>query len=287
VNFPLPFSKPSPAALVRQLTNLPPAPTVLQKIKKVMQSPEASLDQIAELVALEPGLALRVVRMARSAQFGGGESVSNIMEAIQRVGIKGVQEIVTYALASQLVGQPLSSYGIDANTLWFRAVACGLAAASLANNNGEDQADAYTAGLMHGIGLVVLDRHAIQKRPPHAFKSSGYPQDCAPAERDYLGMTHADAGAALLEFWSFSDSVSAAVRHQLAPETATTHRRLCMTLAVARWARSLFCVPDELIPEIPSEQWLEEAGIAIGDFGPWLDEVRQGYNLAKLDLRLS
>jgi hypothetical protein len=59
-----------------------------------------------------------------------------------------------------------------------------------------------------------------------------------------------------------------------------------MTLATARWARSLFCVPDEKIPELPNEAWMKEAGVQIDDFGKWLGSIRQGYNMAKLELRL-
>jgi hypothetical protein len=45
-------------------------------------------------------------------------------------------------------------------------------------------------------------------------------------------------------------------------------------------------VPEEKIPKIPEQRWLDEAGIRIADFGPWLDEVRRGYNLARTELRL-
>ncbi len=288
VLFSFQFSKPTPENLVRQLKELPPTPMVLHKLQTVIRSPDASMDQIAEMVVLEPGLAARMVRMAKSAQFGGGTQVGNVMEAIQRVGLNGVHEIVSFALASALVGQPLPAYRLDANTLWFRAVACALAASSLAECNGVDRGDAYTAGLMHGLGLVVLDRYASKQKYKEGFASSGYPLDFAPAEKDYIGFTHAEAGAALLEFWGFSENVVEAVRYQLEPEKAPeTSRALCMTLATARWARSLFCVPEEKIPDLPPETWMLAAGIKLDDFGEWLDEVRFGYNLAKTDLRLS
>jgi HD-like signal output (HDOD) protein len=282
----LPFSKVTPQTLVRQLKDLPPTPKVLHKLQSVILSPASSLEDIAQLIALEPGLSARVVRMANSTKFGGGSHVSNIIEAIQRVGLQGVREVVTYAIASQLVGQPLLSYGLDANTLWFRAVACALAASSLAQNNGIDEGDAYTAGLMHGLGLVVLDRYSNQTKG-YKFASSGYPLDFAPDERGFVGFDHAEAGAALLEYWKFTDAICEAVRYQMAPEKSVQHRKLSMTIATARWARSLLCVPEEKIPELPPQHWLDEAGIGIADFGDWLREVSIGYNLAKVELRLS
>jgi HD-like signal output (HDOD) protein len=284
--FTLPFFRPTPQSLVRSVRDLPQAPRVLHKLQQVVNAPEASLDEVAAVVQLEPGLAARVVKMAHSAQFGRGMPATTIMEAIQRVGLAGVHELVTYAVAAQLVGRPLGSYGLGAQALWSRAVACAIAAASLAERSDVDRGDAYTAGLMHGIGLLVIERHAAQQKTPRRLESSGYPQDFAPAERAWLGFSHAEAGAALLELWGFSEPVIAAVKYQIEPEAAEEHRPLSMVVATARWARSLFCVPDELIPELPAEHWLAEAGVEIGDFGGWLGTVRRRYEIASAELRL-
>ena len=271
---------------MRKLQDLPPAPKVLLALKRVIAEADTPLDKIAEIVSLEPGLSARVVKMANSVHFGRGPAVENIVEAIQRVGEKGVHELVTFAVASQLIGRPLAAYGLTAQQLWSRAVACAIAAASLAERGDCDRSEAYTAGLMHGIGLLVLDRHSAAQRKPRVFSSAGYPQDFAADEREWLGFSHAEAGAALLELWGFSAGVTAAVRHQLAPEEAGGHRQLAMILATARWARSLFCVPDEMIPELPAAGWLEEAGMPIGDFGPWLAQVRIRTTIACEELRL-
>lgn len=284
--FSLPFLKPSPIALVRQLKDLPPTPAVLHKLQRLVASPDSTLEQIVEVVQLEQGLTARVMRMAQSAQFSRGVPSANIFEAIQRVGLAGVHELVTYAVAAQIVGQPLRAYQMDAQSLWSRAVACAIAAASLAEWSDVDRSDAYSAGLMHGVGLLVIDRYATVKQRKEPLESAGYPVDFAPAEREWLGYSHAETGAALLEVWGFSAPVIAAVSHQLEPEKATEHRKLAMVLATARWARSLFCVPEEKIPELPSARWLDESGVRIGDFGEWLGMMRRRYDLARSELRL-
>lgn len=282
----LPFFKPTPAALVRRLEDLPPAPKVLHSLRQLVSRDDTTIEAIADLVRLEPGLSARVVKMANSTHFGGRTKVESIMEAIQRVGLVGVQELVTFAVASQLIGRPLATYGLNAHDLWSRAVACALAASGVAERSDVDRSDAYTAGLMHGLGLIVIDRHAVQQKRHAVLPSAGYPVDYAPAERDWLGFSHAEAGAALLELWGFPASVCAAVRHQIEPEAATEHRQLAMVLATARWARSLFCVPEELLPELPAPHWLEEAGVAIPDFGVWLRDLRIRYSVACTELRL-
>ncbi|MBL9199294.1 MAG: HDOD domain-containing protein [Opitutaceae bacterium] len=285
----LTFTKSTPQSLVRQLKDLPAAPKILQKLQKLLSSENVSLTMIADLLVMEPGLSARIVQMANSTHFNrGSNKVETVLEGIHRVGVKGVKELVTYAVSSALVGRPLAAYGLQAQTLWNRAVACGLAAGYLAEHSGAvDYDDAYTSGLMHGLGLVVINSYAAKQAIPRRLPSSGYPQDFAPAERDWLGFTHATAGAALLQQWGISEPVKTAVEFQLAPEDAPEqHRRLCMTLATARWARSLFCVTDEIIPDLPSPEWLEGAGLDRSQFDPWLKRTRARYEIACTELRL-
>ncbi len=198
---------------MQQLTDLPPAPKILQKLQKLISSDVATIAMIAELVVLEPGLSGKIVQMANSTHFSRGAKVDSPLEAIQRVGLKGVKELVTYAVASQLVGRPLAAYGLDAQTLWNRAVACGIAAGYLAQKSGAvDYDDAYTAGLMHGLGLVAIDRHAAKQPKKIKLVSSGYPLDYAPAERAFLGgFSHVAVGGALLAMWGFSAAIVNAV----------------------------------------------------------------------------
>lgn len=272
-----------------QLHDLPPAPKVLHTLQRLIAIPTTTIERLADVVTLEPGLSARVVRMANSAHFSRGTRVETIAEAIQRIGMDGVHELVTFAVASQLVGQPLALYQLDAQSLWSRAVACAIAAATLAEHAGMERSDAYTVGLMHGLGLVAIDRYAAQGEngAPGRIAWAGYPEDYAPAEREWLGFSHAEVGAALLDLWGFPNWVVMPVHFQLCPDQAPPeHRPLSMMLATARWARSLLCVPDELIPELPSPVWLEEAGMPIGDFDWWLKDVRSRYNRACDELGL-
>ena len=75
----LPFFRPSPQTLVRKLQNLPPAPKVLHKLQALVTSPDATIEQIADVVKLEPGLAARVVQMSQSTKFGRGSPTTTIM----------------------------------------------------------------------------------------------------------------------------------------------------------------------------------------------------------------
>lgn len=279
---------PPPEILVRELDDLPPAPRVLQSLQKMIMDPDAMLVDMGDMVALEPGLSARVVRIANSAVFRRGSKVDNILEAIQRVGLSGIHELVTFAVGSQMVGRPLATYRLDAQSLWARAVTCAFAAASLGEKSDVDRVSAYSAGLMHGLGLVVIDRYAVRQRPAPMLATASYPLDTAEAERAWLGYSHAEAGAALLELWGFSAEVCDAVRFQLEPEKCPeANRVLCMTVAVARWARSLLCMPSDTIPDQPPSAWLAITGMKASDISEWLKDLRKQSQLACSELKLA
>lgn len=284
---PLIDQPPSPEVLVRELDDLPPTPRVLQSLQKMIADPDAMLVDMGDMVALEPGLAARVVRIANSAVFRRGAKVDNILEAIQRVGLSGIHELVTFAVGSQLVGRPLATYKLDAQSLWARAVTCALAAAGIGGKSDVDRVSAYSAGLMHGLGLIVIDRYSVRQTPPRHITTSGYPNDTAPAEREWLGYSHAEAGAALLEMWGFSADVCNAVRFQIEPEKCPEeHRVLCMTVAVARWARSMICMHSLEMPDQPATSWLTATGMKVSDLEEWLKDLRKQSQLACSELRL-
>lgn len=141
---------------------------------------------------------------------------------------------------------------------------------------------------MHGLGLVVIDRYAVRQRPAPMLAMASYPLDTAEAERAWLGYSHAEAGAALLELWGFSAEVCDAVRFQLEPEKCPeANRVLCMTVAVARWARSLLCMPSDTIPDQPPSAWLAITGMKASDISEWLKDLRKQSQLACSELKLT
>jgi len=287
LSMPLIDQPPAPELLVRELDDLPPTPRVLQSLQRMIADPDAMLVDMGDMVALEPGLSARVVRIANSAVFRRGAKVDNILEAIQRVGLSGIHELVTFAVGSQMVGRPLGTYKLDAQSLWARAVTCALAAAGIGEKSDVDRVSAYSAGLMHGLGLVVIDRYAVRQTPARHIETAGYPLDTAAAERTWLGYSHAEAGAALLEMWGFSADVCNAVRFQLEPEKCPEeHRVLCMTIAIARWARSCLCMHSADVPDQPSGAWLAATGMKATDLEEWLKGLRKQSQLACSELRL-
>jgi HD-like signal output (HDOD) protein len=244
-------SKPTADELVRQLKHFPSAPRVLPHLKRLLADANSSMAEVIAFIRLDPGIAARVLQMGNSAYYGNGNSCFTIDEAVGRVGYSQILELVSYAVASQVLVRPLATYQLEADELWRRSVACALAAEFIAGQVGVDQNIAYTTGLLHCVGMVAIDEWIYQQRPGEAIRFAGpLPREAVDGERLLLGFHQADAGAALLQLWEFPTAMTEPVRWQYAPRTTLGHQREACVLHVAKWLRTAVCSPAPLPPRV-------------------------------------
>lgn len=242
----------SPDELVRQLRTLPPVPKVMLRLQPLLSDVNSSsLDELASVIRLERALAARILQVSNSAFVGLGERARSIEEAISRLGFREVRRLVTLVIGMQIMDRPLPAYGLDSKSLWRQSIACGLAAEELARLADEDPNAAYALGLLHSIGMVVINAWSELVAKGQQLTFGGYPEDYTVSERRLLGFTNADTGAALLRRWDFPSSVIEPIRAQYQPLLASSNSRLAHLLLVARWVRSAVCEGVE--PATPPE----------------------------------
>lgn len=233
----------TPEDLVLQLKTLPPSPKVILKLQKMAGSDVSTVDDLVALIRIERALAARIVRIANSPTYGLGSRCDSIEESVQRLGFREVHRLALIVAGCEALSHPLPAYAIESQTLWHQTVACAVAAEYLANLLGEDEPLAYTAGLMHSVGMIVINSWVQTVAPGTTLNFQNATDEWSQDERNLLGYDQADAGAALLRAWDFPAAVVEAVRCQYAPQCASTHRRLAAILNAARWLRSLVCNP--------------------------------------------
>lgn len=233
----------TPEDIVREVKHLPCAPKVLPRLKLLLGDGNSAMHEIVALVRLDPGIAARVLQVANSAYFSKGVRCTTVDEAVNRVGYDQIYELVSYAVASQVLVRPLEIYGIEADELWKMSVACALAAETLAERTGQDRNVAYTIGLLHCVGMVALDEWSLRGTQKLSFCAGTFPREAVESERVVLGFTQADTGAALMTHWEFSSTMSEPVRLQYTPRASAVHLRMASLLYVAKWVRAAVCSP--------------------------------------------
>ena len=137
---------------------LPSMPQVLFKAQEVMSNPMFSFKELAGLIATDAGLSVRVLKLANSAYYGLAGKVTSVGHASVLLGSKILGEIIVMAGIFNLLGGRLKGYGLDSGDLWRHSMAVGLGARIIAKEKYPHRADdAFTAGIIHDAGKIMLD----------------------------------------------------------------------------------------------------------------------------------
>lgn len=219
-------------AILAHARVLPAAPQVLTVLCEHLQDVNTDLGQIAGEIRFDPALAARVIRMSNSAVFGG-QRLGSVDEAVNRVGFNEVLRLVGAATVAGLVDRSLVCYGIAAERLRESLLLHALASEALAAHTDIDGRTAYSAALLRGIGMMVLDRAG------RAFVRAGEGFDRAHFagyqawEKVRFGMGSMDVTRVILDEWRFPPAVAIAVQEHLLLSPAGWENRFACVLNLA------------------------------------------------------
>lgn len=199
--------------IIENIAEVPAMPTSAAKVIRLIQDPDADMTQMADAIEFDPGLTTNVLRWANSAYFGGGYEIRSLRDAIVRLGMKRMFQLVMTSIAAPLVGESVNGYDLPAGSLLEEAIAVAIGTQELAATLGIKAPDhAFTAGLLHNIGKVVLGTFVDVAAEP--IMELAY-QEKVPfdeAERRILGIDHAEVGAILLAEWKIPQAIVDVVR---------------------------------------------------------------------------
>jgi HD-like signal output (HDOD) protein len=184
-------------------TLLPRAPAVIPQLMNSLRDESQSTGALAQRVARDPHLVVEVIRMANSAQAQGTAPVTEIAEAIRRVGLGGLHRaILRVVLKPMFDGQGDSLTARCTQRLWQHSEAKADACMQEAKALGLDPFEGYLAGLMHNVGRTAALR-ALDRIEPHAPARLSLPFAAGiEARRDSLF-------ASLATSWQLTDGLSA------------------------------------------------------------------------------
>ena len=241
VHEPLLFARIAPSHMdkidryVDRVQRLAPAPRVVAQLKLLFADPNREVDRLAELISYDPSLTVEMFRRSNSAFFRGSEPAADVFEAVTRLGFHEAQSVANSLVVSAAASMTGPKDAGDADHLWRHSVATAVAAGALAAQIHESEVTAFTVGLLHDIGMVVL---AAFEGAPYAelmrkIQASG--AALVHAEQARLGVTHPEIGSRLLVRWGLPVNIISAVlhHHHPSPAAAAPFERLAATLQVA------------------------------------------------------
>lgn len=201
--------------LEQGIGKLPSLPAVVVELIQSLDDAEIDGRQLSNLIARDQVLVAKILRLANSSFYGMPGKITSIADATVVLGLSGVRTLATSIAVSGCFSREQVG-DFDLPQFWRHSMAAALFARALASRLRENADEAFTIGLMHDIGRLVL----ASCFPAHQAAVLHYRQanDCPSqlAESVVLGVDHAQIGRTLTERWKFPAKVSdvIATHHQ-------------------------------------------------------------------------
>jgi putative nucleotidyltransferase with HDIG domain len=264
--------------LLREVKDLPPAPQVLPKVLEALNDEQSTLDEVGQLIALEPVLTAKLLQYCNSAYFRGAEPVSNVPEAIGRVGFQTIFSIVSVASGRSMF-QLAPDCGVDVAQLWKHSLITAFGCKFIAEDLDLDANTLFTAGLLHDIGCVVLAK-AKGAAYGKILVGEGATDTACDREKIAFGFTHADVGACLMENWRLPAMLVNAVRFHHRPSVAGPEKKLAACVCAGNALSNLFEHPADGLnsddPELQNAMTL--LGIAKRNMETYDEQLQENWN---------
>jgi len=223
--------------------NLPTIPAVLARVLGLIEREDASTRELVDLIEHDQALTGKMLRLANSAFFGQSRRVATIPRAVMLLGFPTVRNLALGVKVWDAMAPGIPSERLE--ELWMHAVMVAVASKVLAAKlSAGDPDEAFTAGLLHDVGRLVL-----ATRFKDAYWTAAARADGADAivdvEQQAFGVHHAEVGGWLLEAWGLPPSIVEAARmHHATPDrpgaiglVATANRLVAVTDVAERRVR--------------------------------------------------
>ncbi|MDF0676245.1 MAG: HDOD domain-containing protein [Nitrospira sp.] len=211
---------PLASELVQSCTTVFTLPEIYFRVRGVVDDPNSTMDDLAEVLKLDPAISARLLRIVNSPLYGFPKQIDTISRAVNIVGMQAINDLVT----ATTVGQTFSGMPIqlmEVPMFWRKSVLCALLAGRIAESCGiEDSERFFIEGLLRDIGHLVLYQ-TVPQRAQSALIEAGYlGTSLAEVEQSNIGCDFAEVGAELIRAWGMPVRIEQAIRCQLSPNDA-------------------------------------------------------------------
>lgn len=234
--------------------SLPPLPDLGMKILGMLEDDRCGAGDVAKLVRHEPAVAATILKMANSAAFGGLKSITELSQAIPRLGLRQVASVVTALLHKGHFRPATRVKQATLQCLWDHAVATAIAARHITGMCGGDPEAAFLAGLLHDVGklLVLKGVDYLESTPDIEITPVLF--------SELMGDLHPELGQRILMAWKLPQEVCEVARRHHENQPGTTRTLLLRVQAANAIARQVAAhiepKPDLRLEEVPAVEHL-------------------------------
>lgn len=227
--------KPNIVELVQGVSGLVTLPDVFVRINQLVESPDSTVNDIANAVNRDPAFTVRMLRVANSPFYGFSSSIDTVSKAVSIIGTSQIRNLaLSTAIANSFAGLPNTLVSME--NFWRHSLYCALAARILARQAGKCDPEAlFTAGLLHDIGeLVIFNRvPELAKEVLLQVLDNADSLSVHQVERQVLGYDHAQVGGELARQWKLPSLLEECIVCHHFPGEAKRHPREAAIVHIA------------------------------------------------------
>ncbi|PJZ70666.1 HD family phosphohydrolase [Leptospira perolatii] len=221
--------------LFQNEAQLPKISSIVTRVMEMVSNPDVSIPDLSKEISKDPGLTAAVIKLSNSAYYRPAKPVKTVQESLMALGTKAVKEIVLLTEAKGILKKDLKGYQVDGEANWLHSlIVAELSMRITVQKKFKFDKDvAFTAGLLHNVGKVILSEFFPQVILQFRTELQNFQRPYAELERKYFGYTHEEVGAKLLEKWHFPEEFIDVAHYYSEPEKAEKYPELVSVVHIA------------------------------------------------------
>lgn len=207
-------------------------PAAAHRLLAALCNPDLSQKDLSYLVLADPGIAVRILKVANSTFYGHARAVETVDRAITLLGLDAVRGIAAAACLDRAVSAGTDTELLDSTAFVRHSVTAALSAEHLARaSHPELAAEAFIGGLLHDLGAMI--QASIEPEGVKQMLASLHAnpmQDQRALESRYVAISQEHCAAVLFEHWQLPPGLVESARHHHAPLGAPEQHRTIAAL---------------------------------------------------------
>ena len=239
-----------PEDLVKGVVKLISLPEIYIRVSQALEDENHNAKQLGDIIGHDPALTARILRIVNSAYYSLASQVEVVSRAVSVIGEDDLRNLV---LATSAVDtfKRIPNQLVDIDLFWRHSVHTGIVARLLSKYcnilHGERL---FVAGMLHDIGKLVLYFKEPELSQQVLLKAADTDGQLYKAEKEIIGFTHGDVGAALIDAWKLSDTLKEVIAYHHTPLSAKDYRIETSIVHIAN------CIVNAIDPDVEINEHL-------------------------------
>lgn len=207
--------------IISQARELVAAPPIVFKLMTLLKKPLVHNQDIIDVIRYDENLTAKLLKLCNTAFFRPSVPVDSVDQAVLRLGNSNILAIVAALSIEDSSSKSKRALYMNPYDIWRQSVTASIAAKHIAMKCKKAHVNmdiAFTAGLLHNIGMVVLNASTAEEIAKVVPLAQEKCISLVEAEREVLGTDHAEIGSILIERWQLPANIVEGIRYQYSPD---------------------------------------------------------------------